>query len=62
MDKDKLQKLCDAYNEHYVNGCVASDAESYFQAALIGRQIVEHLGKSGMVSDGFMCIYQKETQ
>ena len=46
-----LKDLSDAFNEKYYSAVETSDANEYFDAALIGRQIVDYLGKQGIIKD-----------
>lgn len=47
----KLQSLTDAFNEKYYKAVETSDATAYFDACLIGRQLIFYLGKEGIVKD-----------
>jgi hypothetical protein len=46
-----LQRKVDAFNTRYVQAVTASDARAYYEAALIGRQIVCTLQDLRIVSD-----------
>jgi len=46
-----LQKKVDAFNAKYVKAITTSDAHAYYEAALLGRQIVCTLQDLRIVSD-----------
>lgn len=49
--KQKLQTLVDLANDHYAAAVINSDHREYFEAAMIGRQLIAELAAQGIVSD-----------
>jgi len=50
-DRAALQNMTDEFNVKYVKAVTTSDAHAYYEAALLGRQIVHRLSLMNVVSD-----------
>jgi hypothetical protein len=48
---ERIQGLVDAFNVDYARACATSDVHAYYDAALIGRQIVHALAKLKVIDD-----------
>ena len=57
--KETLGDINERFNKAYVKACHTSQPEDWGAAALVGRQVVERLGKMDMIEDNFMEIYEK---
>jgi len=47
----QLQVIANAFNDIYFKAVETSDALGYFNAALLGRQVVDYLCKHGIIKD-----------
>ncbi len=51
MSMEQVQKIADVFNEKYMLAVANSDADTYFKAALLGRQLVNALREEGLIQD-----------
>lgn len=48
-----IQELSELFNKQYIKATRTSMPEDYFRAALTSRQIIDLMGRDGLIEDSF---------